>query len=171
VPGQDDQRLGVGHRQRAKQDRIHEAVDCGVGSDPEGERQNCESAKGLVGGQRAQGVANVGSEGIEPGDDPDFPRVFAGERRVAELPPRARGGGFAGKALPGLLELEHFAVEVHLFAELSVEAVAPEEKAQLVAETCPHGQTPSMTAAIAPVMRSKPWASRARRFRPAGVIR
>ena len=42
---------------------------------------------------------------------------------------------------------------------LDREAAAPEEEAQLVAETRPHGQAPSMTAAIAPVMRSKPWAS------------
>src|SRR5206468_5375023 len=100
-------------------------------------------------------VADVGGGGVGPGDDPGFPRVLARQGRVAELPPRAQGGGVALQALPGLLELEHLAVEVHLLGQLPVEAVAPEEKAQFVAEARPHGQALSMTAAIAPVMHSK----------------
>src|SRR6185295_20191689 len=105
-----------------------------------------ESGEGLVARQRAQGVANVGGEGVEPGDDPEIPRVLPGEDGVAELPPRARRGGFGGDALSSLLQLEHRAVEVHLFGQLAIETVAPEEEAQLVAETRPHGQIASMMA-------------------------
>src|SRR6185295_5008854 len=136
----------------------------------ERERQDGEAGEGLVGRHRAPGVAQVGRERVEPGDDPDLPRVLSGQRRVAELPARAQGGGFAGHALGGLLALEHLAMEVHLLAQLPVEALAAEEEEQLVAQAGPHGQIASMIAAIAPVMRSKPSASWASRFRPAGVM-
>ena len=171
VPVQDHQRLRVGHRQRAQQDRVHEAVDGGVGSDAEREGQDGEDTESLAARHRAQRVAQVGSEGVEPGDDPDFPGELAGPHGVAELPLRAHGGGFVSEALAAFLGLEHLAVEVHFLRQLFLEAVAAEEETQLVEEPGPHGQAHSMTAAIAPVMRSKPCASRARCFRPAGVMR
>lgn len=42
--------------------------------------------------------------------------------------------GFAGKTFPCIFRLEHLAVEVHLFRQLAIEAIALEEKMQLVRE-------------------------------------
>src|SRR5206468_1992097 len=115
-----------------------------------------EGGERLVGRHRAHGVAQVGPESVEPGDDPHVPRMLGGEHRVAELPPGARGGGFTVETLAALVGGKHLAVEVHLLGQLAVETVSPEEESQPVAKTSPHGQALAMIAAIAPVMRSKP---------------
>ena len=48
VPVQHGQRLGIGDRQRAQQERIHEAIDRRVGSDAERQRQSRQRLKAVL---------------------------------------------------------------------------------------------------------------------------
>jgi hypothetical protein len=59
VPVQQCQGFGIGHRQRAEQDRIHEAVDRGVGADAQRQREHGQRSECAVVDHRAQPVAKI----------------------------------------------------------------------------------------------------------------
>ena len=74
-------------------------------------------------------------------------------------------------AKPFLIDGQHVAMEIEFLREVAVDAGATNEVAKPVAKLRPHGYPPCMIVAIAPMTRSNPAASAARRFRPATVIR
>ena len=59
MPVQDHQRLGIGHRQRAQQDRLHEAVDRSIGPDAERQQQDRQGTECLVGHHGAKAIADI----------------------------------------------------------------------------------------------------------------
>ncbi len=80
VPVQQGQRIGIGDRQGAQQDRIHEAVDGGVGADAEGEREDGEGGEGAVMEHGAEAVAQVLRELFEQRPAPYGAGAFLTER-------------------------------------------------------------------------------------------
>ncbi len=59
MPIQDHQRLGIGHRQRAQQNRLHEAVDRSIGPDAERQQQDRQGAECLVADHGATAIADI----------------------------------------------------------------------------------------------------------------
>jgi len=51
--------LRIAHGQRAQHDGVDQAEDCGIGSDAEGERNDCEGGKAGTLAQHAQAVADI----------------------------------------------------------------------------------------------------------------
>ena len=85
-----NQAIGIGIRQRLEEHRVDYAEDCGVGSDPEGERQDGNGDEAGIAAHAAEGVADVLRQlrGVLARTD--------GQQRADVLEPdaeRARGAG------------------------------------------------------------------------------
>ena len=94
VPIQDDQRLGIRNRQRAQQDRIHEAVDRRIGADAQRQTQNHQCCEQPVGSHGPEGVAHVLAELLDDRPSPHGAGVLVHEREIAQLATRRRTGVF-----------------------------------------------------------------------------
>jgi len=134
-----EQLLGTLDRQRAQHHGVDKAEDGRVRADAEGQRQQRHGGEGRIAREGAQGISNVPDERIEPGDDPGVARVFGHERRVTHLAPRVQD-----RRLPAAPELflvphQHVPMKIELPCEILVDAAAPHQVAQLVAQACPHG--------------------------------
>ena len=76
------------HRERSDHDGVDQRVDRRVRADAECQRRDRHRGEGRGVQQRAEAIAHVAHEGIEPGDHVRVARALALERGVAELSPR-----------------------------------------------------------------------------------
>ena len=139
APIQHGQRLGIGDRQRAQQERIHEAIDRRVGSDAERQRQNRQHAERLVGCHRAKAVAAVLRQLFQPGPSPRGARLLLYQGDVSDVAARGAARFFAGQSLG--LALFGFLIEMKLkfVAEILFLPAAVQQRSQLLKERahCP----------------------------------
>src|SRR5579864_3069733 len=61
-----DELLRVAHRQQPQQHLIHNAENCAVGSDSQGERNYCDQRKYWIAHELSEGITNISDSGIFP---------------------------------------------------------------------------------------------------------
>src|SRR5204863_1630859 len=66
MPIQHHQRLGIGHRQRAQQNRLHEAVDRNIGPDAQGKGEDHDGSEARGFSQYSETVAGILNEVLNP---------------------------------------------------------------------------------------------------------
>ena len=161
TPAEDHERLRLGYRQRTQKDRIHEAEDCRVGPDSQGQRQDRHRAEGFVGGHRAQAVAEVLRQLLEQNPRPQGARVFPQQRDVAQVAASGPSGLVFRKPV-GLPFTRFFRqMEPQLLAELVFLAPPLGPPRELPKE---RGQGPSSSPFIfqRPASEATPWRERTR---------
>src|SRR5579871_4224581 len=151
---QHDQRFRILHRERPQQDGVHETVDGGVRADAECKRYDREQGKQPVGSHGPKGVAQVLSQLLEPGPDPNLTAGFDHSSSVPE---------FAARALPGF-RLGHSRFD-------QVESLLFDMGPDLRVQIPPiHDSTAFMARATPSSICSKLDTSRSNCLRPAAVI-
>ena len=88
--------------ERLQDDGVDEGEDGGVRADAQGECQDRDEREPGILTERAQRVANILDDFVEPCRDPDAPRILPGQRDVAELQQarrRASSGGIPRSTL------------------------------------------------------------------------
>ena len=118
-PYEGDQLLRIANRQAAQQQRVNQAEDAGVQTDAEGERQDDHSAETGAAPQRAERVACVLQQLIDPDRNPHRARALLDERDVAEC--AERRGPRVVRRHPAVDVVLGFALEV--IADVVVEIV------------------------------------------------
>jgi hypothetical protein len=92
-PLDDDERIGVGHRERPQQRGVDQAEDRGIRAAADGERQHDGGRQHRRLPQLAETVPRILHRRLEPLDDADRPRFFRDPPRVAQ--PQPGGAGIA----------------------------------------------------------------------------
>jgi hypothetical protein len=119
--------LRLPHRQHFEQNRVSDAKHCGVGADPDGQRQDRRQHKPGRTAEGAEGVAQILCGVVQLAETA---RIAALLFRVGEAADRAqrcllRGPpGHPGREILRYLLLE---VELHLIIELVLDASAPQQ--------------------------------------------
>jgi hypothetical protein len=134
APVQDRQRFRILDRQRPEQDRIHEAVDRGVRTDAERQREHGKAGERPVVQHRAHGVPHILPELFEPGKRPDGAHVFLHQRQISQI--AARGAFRFVPGQPVRFGSIGFFLEVklQLFADLLFLTAARDPPTQFVKE-------------------------------------
>ena len=118
LPLHRDQRGRVRDRQRAEQDRVHEAVDRRVGADPQRERERGQRREQAVLDHRPQAVAYVLRQLFEQDPGPQRARVLLQQRDITQVaarrPPSLVVGQPVGEAFICFLRQ----MELQLLAEI-----------------------------------------------------
>ena len=111
----------VGVRQRPQQDRIHHTEDGRVCPDAERQRQYRHSREAGILAEYPKTVAQVLQYVFEPSPFPHVTTLLSQHKVVAESPLRRIARFFRRHARFHLLLLTQFAVQAHLFFQVSVE--------------------------------------------------
>src|SRR5580704_18037216 len=119
---------GIVKRQRPKQYGVHNGKERGVGTDAQGQRENCDKAEARRLTQHAQAEAGVMLEVLPPNPAVGFIELFLRSRDVAKCPPRLSPRLFLGSAvLPQAFRLE-LDVRINFRAEIICRPFASEHK-------------------------------------------
>jgi hypothetical protein len=129
-----DQTAGLGEREWAEKECIHDGEDDDVGADAEREDQDGDDGKAAVVKKRAEGVTDVLQKDVEGGQAAGFAVGLRGLRDAAETD-ECLAASFAGRhaALDVFLD-RHGEVRRHFFREVVVEGLFMEEGGHAVEE-------------------------------------
>ena len=153
TPLQNDEFAGIPHRERTKQNRIHEAVNRRVGPDAEGEREHRHRREKFVRRHGPQTVAQVLRELFPKRPCPHSAAILLQKCDVAKW----RGPLLLGPESQMMLQ---FFVEFALILGAAEQEPQPAKK---------FAHTASITRAMAPITRPKSCSSRSSCLRPSGV--
>ena len=167
------QRRRVRHRQRAQQDRVHEAVDRRVRADSERERHGGQQREHAVLEHRPQAVPDVLRQLLEQDPRPQRARVFPQERHVAKVAARGpsrllfrQSVGLAFIRFLGKMELQLLAELVFLAPPLHPPCEFSKERGHRPSSSTGFNSNP-----MARANASHLDCSLVNCFRPRGVIR
>ena len=111
---------GIADGQIAKEQRIDEAEDGGVGADGERQRGDRDRGEQWRADERARGVANIADEVFQPGQPALIAALLHRLRDAARLQPRLSQRLVVRQAAPLQLVGEHFHMEPELLFHVGV---------------------------------------------------
>ena len=151
-----DEALGVGVRERLKQDRVDHRENGDVGTDGQGEDGARAKREAPAPGQGADRIARVAHEVIEPSRYPRVPHGFLHLGHAAELDARLSSGlGLAQAGLDPVLDaalhvIPQFAIEVPFqpVTPPTEEIQEPGHGSRSLGEDQPHGRRQLVPAGL-----------------------
>src|SRR5581483_4266357 len=119
MPLQDDERIRICDRQRAQQDRVHETVESGVGTNAKRQRENRQHAENFVTQHHPPGVTQVLYQLFQKSPDPDGTDVLLQQSHVPQFAMCGKSGFIRPKSVVLVLLSFFLKMELEFFTEFS----------------------------------------------------
>ena len=136
--------ITVGIGERFEQHTVDHAEDCGVGADPEAERDDRKNGEARALTKSANAVLHVLDEVLEPAHAARVACFFLVLFHRSKIPHRSRTRRLGGHALADVLVGFHLDVKTHFRIELAVHAGAVAQCTHLMTKTWFHGSSLSV---------------------------
>src|SRR5882762_3663832 len=142
-----DQLLGLGIRQRNKQNPIHKTENCGVDADAQGQCEHGDRGEGQRLTQRTRAKANIRKKVFEGGPAPHFAAVLLHPSYISKFP-TGKGSSFLSGPADRNQFLDPFLkVRLNLFGKIVVQAATGKELLEPVHDS-PRAKTRVMPSSI-----------------------